>query len=45
MRTAVGVIVEFPKMKELIDRAGIALEIADRLLVLPALLECREPIS
>src|ERR1700730_11278885 len=29
-------------MEELIDRAGIALEIADQLLVLAALLECRE---
>jgi hypothetical protein len=37
MRAAVGVIVEFPKMDELIYRAGIALEIPDQLLVLPAL--------
>src|SRR5262249_29668169 len=38
----VGVILEFPKMYELIDRTGIALEIPDKLLVLPALLERRK---
>jgi len=31
-----------PVMDKLIDRAGVALEIADQLLVLPASLECRE---
>ena len=42
MRATVGVIIEFPKMYKLIDRARIALEIPDKLLVLPALLERRE---
>jgi hypothetical protein len=42
MRATVSVIVEFPKMNELIDRTGIALEIPDQLLILPALLERRE---
>src|SRR6516162_6849175 len=42
MRSSVGVIIELPEMYKLIDRAGIALEIADKFLVLPALLERRE---
>jgi hypothetical protein len=29
MRAAVGVIIELPQMHKLIDRAGIALEVAD----------------
>ena len=33
----IGVIVEFPEMDKLIDRAGVGLEIADQLLILPAL--------
>src|SRR3984893_2571137 len=42
MRPPIGVVVEFPEMDKLIDRAGVALEIADQLLVLPALLKRRE---
>ena len=42
MRSTVGVVIEFPKMWKLIDRPGIALEIADKLFILPALLERRE---
>ena len=42
MRATVGVIIEFPKMWKLIDRPGIALEIADKLFILPALLERRD---
>jgi hypothetical protein len=36
VRAAVGV-VELPEVDELIDRASIGLEVADQLLVLPAL--------
>src|SRR3984893_4745003 len=43
MRTAVGVVIELPKMHKLINGAGIALEVADQLLVLPALLKGRKP--
>src|ERR1700676_1255242 len=42
MCTAVGVVVELPQVHKLVDRAGIGLEIADELLVLPALLKRRE---
>ena len=42
MRPSIGVVVEFPEMDKLIDRAGVGLEIADQLLVLPALLKRRE---
>jgi hypothetical protein len=42
MCATVGVIIEFPEMYKLIDRACVALEIPDKLLVLPALLKCRE---
>jgi len=42
MRSSVGVIIELPEMYKLIDRAGIALEVTDKFLVLPALLERRE---
>ena len=42
MRATVGVIIEFPEMYKLVDRARVALEIPDELLVLPALLERRE---
>jgi hypothetical protein len=45
MRAAVGVIVEFPKMNELIDRAGIALEIPDQFLVCPPFWSAGKPIS
>src|SRR5438034_9404286 len=39
MRAAVGIVVEFPQMHELVDRAGVALEIPDELSVLAAPLE------
>ena len=42
MCAPVGVVVEFPQMDKLIDRPGVGLEIADELLVLPALLERRK---
>src|SRR6516164_11739984 len=42
MRATVGVIIEFPEMYKLIDRTGVALEISDKLLILPALLERRK---
>ena len=42
MRSPVGVIIEFPEVYKLIDRARVALEISDELLVLPAFLECWE---
>ena len=42
MRPSIGVVIEFPEMDKLIDRAGVALEIAAQLLVLPALLKSRE---
>src|SRR4029450_4955505 len=41
VRASVGVVVELPEVDELIDRAGIGLEVANELLGLPALLECR----
>src|SRR5579863_9766658 len=43
MRPAIGVVLEFPQMDELVDRARIGLEIADQLLVLAALLQRRIP--
>jgi len=42
MRPPIGVVIEFPEMDKLIDRAGVGLEIADLLLVLPAVLKRRE---
>jgi hypothetical protein len=42
MRATVGVIIEFPEMYKLIDRASIGLEVPYKLFVLPALLKCRE---
>jgi hypothetical protein len=42
MRATVGVIIELPEMYKLIDRPGVALEIPDQLLVLPAFLKCWE---
>src|SRR5437899_100955 len=42
MRAAVGVVIELPQMHKLIDRASIALKVADQLLVLPALLKGRK---
>src|SRR2546422_4406547 len=41
VRAPVGIVVELPEMDELIDRAGVGLEIADQLLVLAAFLERR----
>src|SRR5579885_1652167 len=41
MPAAVRVVLEFPQMHQLIDRAGIALEIADQFSVLPAFLQRR----
>src|ERR1700737_1450170 len=41
VRAAVGVVGELPEMDELIDHAGVGLEVADQLLVLAALLEGR----
>ena len=38
---AVGVVIELPQVHELVDRAGVGLEVADQLLVLAALLERR----
>jgi hypothetical protein len=37
VRAPVGVVVELPEMDELVDRAGVGLEVADQLLVLAAL--------
>jgi hypothetical protein len=34
MRAAVGIVVELPEIDELIDRARVALEVSDQLLVL-----------
>src|SRR5271165_1499877 len=42
VRTPIGVIIEFPKVDELIDRARVALEVANEFLVLTASLERRE---
>jgi hypothetical protein len=42
MLATVGVIIELPEMYKLIDRARVALEIPNQLLVLTALLERRE---
>src|SRR5690349_20185627 len=38
----VFVVIEFPKMDELIDRAGVGLEVAQELLVMAARLKRRE---
>src|SRR5688572_11526889 len=38
--SAVCVVVEFPEMDKLIDRAGVALEVADQLLVVATFLKC-----
>src|SRR5262245_60340541 len=38
----VGIVVELPQMHELVDRAGIALEVANQLVVVAALLQRRE---
>jgi len=42
MRAAVSIVMELPQVHELIDRAGIAREGADQLLILPALLKDRK---
>jgi hypothetical protein len=39
---AIAVILELPEMDELVDRPGIALEIADQVLVVTALLQRRK---
>ena len=39
MRSTVSIIIELPQMYELIDCSRIGLEVPDKLLVLPALLE------
>jgi hypothetical protein len=44
MRTTVGVIIELPEMQQLVDRTGIALEITDKLLVLPPFWSAGKPI-
>jgi hypothetical protein len=41
VRATVGIVVELPKVDELIDRACVGLEVTDQLLVLAALLERR----
>ena len=38
----VGVVIKLPEMDELVDRASVGLEVAQELLVMPALLERRE---
>src|SRR5262249_33679147 len=43
MCATVGIIIELPEMYKLIDHAGIALEVTDKLFVLPARLKRREP--
>src|SRR5665213_2438542 len=42
MGATARVVVEFPNMHELIDHAGIGLEIADEILVMAALLQGRK---
>jgi hypothetical protein len=42
MRATVGVVIEFPEVYQLIDRACLALEIPDELFVLRAFLERSE---
>src|SRR5690242_2108690 len=39
MRSAICIIVELPKMQNLVNRSGIGLEVADQFLVMLALLE------
>lgn len=41
MGAAIGVVLELPQMHQLIDHAGIALEITDEVLVVPTLLDRR----
>jgi hypothetical protein len=41
VRATVGIVGELPEMDELVDRARVGLEVADQLLVLAALQECR----
>src|SRR5262249_21398532 len=42
MLAAIRVVLEFPKMDQLVDGAGVSLEVADQLLVVPALLKRRK---
>ena len=41
----VGVVIKLPEMDELVDRAGVGLEVAHELLVMAALLERGKPSS
>jgi hypothetical protein len=45
MRATVGVVIEFPQMDKLVDRAGICLEIPDQLLSCPPLWSAGKPSS
>src|SRR5258708_16140969 len=42
VRAPAGAVVELPEMDELVDRAGVALEVADQVLRMPALFERRK---
>lgn len=42
VRAAAGIVVEFPEMDDLVDRSRVTLELADQVLVVPALLQRRE---
>src|SRR5215467_13271503 len=42
MRAPVGVVLELPQMYKLVDRPSVGLEVADEVLVVASLLECRE---
>src|SRR4051812_6675605 len=42
VRAAIGVVVEFPEMDELVDHAGVALEVADQVLRMTAFFEGRK---
>src|SRR5258708_37304697 len=42
VRAPAGIVVELPEMDELVDRAGVALEVADQVLRMPALFERRK---
>ena len=41
----VGVVIKLPKMDELVDRAGVGLEVANELLVMAAFLSAGKPSS
>src|SRR3954469_21406879 len=42
VRAAAGVVLEFPEMDELVDHAGVALEVADQVLRMTAFFEGRK---